>query len=215
VAALRSISGDVDSKISNLTDEEAARNAAGGDQTATEYLLNKYKKIVNYKMSTFYIIGAEREDVFQEGMIGLLKAIRDFNKEKASFKNFAEVCIKRQILSAIRMANRKKHWSLNSYISFNQFDRNDENGENASKLETCLLRDKKHDPLEKIIDDENFATTIEKMKKILSKKEIEVAAMYIRGLSYDEIARKLKINRKSVDNAIQRVKNKMREKLEK
>lgn len=190
-----------------LSDEEIVAAAQNGNDSATEYIIGKYKNLVKSRARTYFLIGADKEDIVQEGMIGLFKAIRDFNSLKtASFKAFAELCITRQIITAIKTATRQKHIPLNSYISLNKpvFD------DDAEQTLLDTISEKKvFDPEEIIITKEHFLDMQEKMSKNLSKLEWNVLSLYLDGKSYLEIAKKVKKSEKSIDNALQRIKRKV------
>ena len=195
-------------KYNNLTDEEIISQIKQGDESALVYLLEKYKDIVNAKVEKYFIIGAEREDVIQEGMIGLFKAIKDFNPEKQNtFKSFANICVERQLITAIKSSNRQKHMPLNSYLSLNTaaYDNNDENS-----VELIDTFDSKtvEDPLETIMKEEYYNEIQNAVNKSLSKFEKQVLDRFIKGESYVTIAKRLDSPVKSVDNAIQRIRKK-------
>lgn len=192
----------------NLTDEELVELSVTGDKSATEYIFDKYKNFVKAVVRMYFLVGADRDDVVQEGMIGLFKAIRDFDETKqTSFKSFAEMCVKRQVLTAIKNATRQKHIPLNSYISLSKSSYDDENSE-GTLLDT--LTDKEStDPEELFIGKENIEILGEKIDENLSKLEKEVLNMYLKGISYQEIAKIMKRPPKSIDNALQRVKKKL------
>jgi len=196
----------------DMQDEEVVYEARSGSREALEYLINKYKNFVKSKARSYFLIGADREDIIQEGMIGLYKAIRDFNPAKlSSFRAFAELCITRQIITAIKTATRQKHIPLNSYVSLNK-PIYDEDSERT--LMDVLSEVKVTDPEELIISREEVADIEGKMGEILSKLEWEVLISYLNGKSYQEIARELKRHVKSIDNALQRVKRKLEKYLE-
>ena len=191
----------------DLTDEAVAELARNFDGDALEYLLNKYKNFVRAKARSYFLIGADREDIVQEGMIGLYKAIRDFRPSKmASFRAFAELCITRQIITAIKTATRQKHRPLNSYVSLNKpaYDE-----ESDRMLIDVLSSVKVSNPEDIIIGQEDYSTIESKMGKLLSPLEMQVLRKYIEGKSYFEVADELGRSVKSVDNALQRVKNKL------
>ncbi|HOA55687.1 MAG: RNA polymerase sporulation sigma factor SigH [Acetivibrionales bacterium] len=191
----------------STVDEEIIKEAKAGDDAALEYLINKYKKFVRAKARTYFLIGADREDIIQEGMIGLYKAIRDFRGDKlSSFRAFAELCITRQIITAIKTATRQKHLPLNSYISLNKpiFDE-----ESDRTLLDIINEENVSDPEEVMISREEFAGIELKMNEILSNLEWEVLSQYLQGRSYQEIAQELNRHVKSIDNALQRVKRKL------
>ncbi len=188
-------------------DEEIIRDAKSGDNQALEFLINKYKSFVRAKARTYFLIGADREDIIQEGMIGLYKAIRDFRGDKlSSFRAFAELCITRQIITAIKTATRQKHIPLNSYISLNKpiFDEDSDR-----TLLDVISEENITDPEELMINREEFAGIELKMGEILSSLEWEVLSNYLQGRSYQEIAVDLDRHVKSIDNALQRVKRKL------
>jgi RNA polymerase sporulation-specific sigma factor len=196
----------------DMTDEEVVCEAVNGDHEALEYLINKYKNFVKSKARSYFLIGADREDIIQEGMIGLYKAVRDFNPDKlSSFRAFAELCITRQIITAIKTATRQKHIPLNSYVSLNK-PLYDEDSDRT--LLDILSGVKISDPEELIISREEFEDIEGKMGEILSKLEWQVLMAYLGGKSYQEIAKDLKRHVKSIDNALQRVKRKLEKYLE-
>jgi RNA polymerase sporulation-specific sigma factor len=190
-----------------LADEEIVELAKQGDSDAEEYLIHKYKNFVRAKARSYFLIGADREDIIQEGMIGLYKAIRDFKPDKlASFRAFAELCITRQIITAIKTATRQKHIPLNSYVSLNKpiYDE-----ESDRTLLDVLSGNKITDPEELVISREEFNDIEDKMDEFLSDLERDVLNAYLDGKSYQEIAIELNRHVKSVDNALQRVKRKL------
>ena len=191
----------------DLTDEAVAELARNYDGDALEFLLNKYKNFVRAKARSYFLIGADREDIVQEGMIGLYKAIRDFRPSKmTSFRAFAELCITRQIITAIKTATRQKHRPLNSYVSLNKpaYDE-----ESDRMLIDVLSSVKVSNPEDIIIGQEDYSNIESKMGKMLSPLEMQVLRKYIEGKSYFEVAEELGRSVKSVDNALQRVKNKL------
>jgi len=193
-------------------DEELIEDARSGNNRTLEYIINKYKNFVRAKARTYFLIGADREDIIQEGMIGLYKAIRDFRVDKlSSFRAFAELCITRQIITAIKTATRQKHIPLNSYVSLNKpiFDE-----ESDRTLMDVIGEESISDPEEMIINREEFNGIEEKMSEILSGLEWEVLSLYLQGKSYQEIAEDLDRHVKSIDNALQRVKRKLEKYLE-
>jgi RNA polymerase sporulation-specific sigma factor len=195
-----------------MLDEQIVELARNGSQNALEYLINKYKNFVRAKARSYFLVGADREDIYQEGMIGLYKAIRDFRSDKlASFRAFAELCITRQIITAIKTATRQKHIPLNSYISLNK-PIYDEDSDRT--LLDVLSGTKVTDPEELIINREEFGDIEEKMGEILSDLEWQVLMAYLEGKSYQEIAVDLRRHVKSIDNALQRVKRKLEKYLE-
>lgn len=194
------------------TDEEIALEAKEGNNFALEFLINKYRNFVKAKARSYFLIGADREDIIQEGMIGLYKAIRDFKGDKlSSFRAFAELCITRQIITAIKTATRQKHIPLNSYVSLNK-PIYDEDSDRT--LLDILSGAKITDPEELMINREEYDDIEFKMGEILSDLEWRVLMLYLEGKSYQEIALELKRHVKSIDNALQRVKRKLERYLE-
>ncbi len=194
------------------SDEDIVSEAKEGNNTALEFLINKYKNFVKAKARSYFLIGADREDIIQEGMIGLYKAIRDFRGDKlSSFRAFAELCITRQIITAIKTATRQKHIPLNSYISLNK-PIYDEDSDRT--LLDVLSGTKITDPEELMINREEYNDIEYKMGEILSDLEWKVLTLYLEGKSYQEIAEDLERHVKSIDNALQRVKRKLERYLE-
>ena len=190
-----------------MQDEEVVDIARAGSVLAQEYLINKYKSFVRAKARSYFLIGADREDIIQEGMIGLYKAIRDFRSDKlASFKAFAELCITRQIITAIKTATRQKHIPLNSYVSLNR-PIYDEDSDRT--LLDVMPGSQVLDPEEVVINTEEVGSMEEKITEILSDLEWQVLNSYLDGKSYMEIAGDLNRHVKSIDNALQRVKRKL------
>lgn len=190
-----------------MMDEELIDSARDGNESALEYLLKKYRSFVRAKARTYFLIGADREDIIQEGMIGLYKAIRDFNEDKlSSFRAFAELCITRQIITAIKTATRQKHIPLNSYVSLNKpiFDE-----ESDRTLMDVITEVSVTDPEQLIISREELSMIECKISEVLSGLEWKVLSLYLEGKSYQEIAAELKREVKSIDNALQRVKRKL------
>ena len=199
-------------RYSEMTDEEIVQLCHNGDSLSEEYLLNKYKNFVRSKARSYFLIGADHEDIVQEGMIGLYKAIRDFKHEKlSSFRAFAELCITRQIITAIKTATRQKHIPLNSYVSLNKplYDE-----ESDRTLLDILMEGTTSNPEDMIINQENLGNIRQKINEVLSGLEQEVLAAYLDGKSYQEIAEALGRHVKSIDNALQRVKRKLEKYLE-
>lgn len=191
----------------NKPDEEVVDLARAGSVLAQEYLINKYRSFVRAKARSYFLIGADREDIIQEGMIGLYKAIRDFRGDKlASFKAFAELCIQRQIITAIKTATRQKHIPLNSYISLNR-PIYDEDSDRT--LIDVMPGADVTDPEEIVINGEEASYIESRMTELLSDLERQVLAYYLDGKSYMEIAADLNRHVKSIDNALQRVKRKL------
>jgi len=195
-----------------MADEDIVELAHNGDGLAQEYLINKYKNFVRAKARSYFLIGADKEDIIQEGMIGLYKAIRDFRPDKlSSFRAFAELCVTRQIITAIKTATRQKHIPLNSYVSLNK-PIYDEDSDRT--LLDVISGTRITDPEELVISREEFDDIEEKMGEILSSLEWKVLMYYLEGKSYQEIAADLNRHVKSIDNALQRVKRKLERYLE-
>ena len=196
----------------DLTDEAVVARCREGDAVAVEFLLNKYKNFVRSKARSYFLIGADHEDIVQEGMIGLYKAIRDFRPEKlSSFRAFAELCITRQIITAIKTATRQKHIPLNSYVSLNKplYDEESE----RTLMDVCA-EGHSSNPEELLISQEDLRGIYRKIDEVLSSLEQKVLAAYLDGKSYQEIADMLGRHVKSIDNALQRVKRKLEKYLE-
>jgi RNA polymerase sporulation-specific sigma factor len=201
--------GDPYARFADMPDEDIVGLAnTENNVLAQEYLLHKYRNFVRGKARSYFLIGAEREDIIQEGMIGLYKAIRDFRQDKqTSFRSFAELCVTRQIITAIKTATRQKHIPLNSYVSLNKpiYEQNSD----RTLLDVISSRTKVVNPEEMIIRREEFIEIKNKMNMILSDLEWEVFMNYLDGKSYQETARELHRHIKSIDNALQRVKRKV------
>ena len=188
-------------------DEEVVIEAQKKNVRAQEYLINKYKNFVKAKAKSYFLIGADKEDIYQEGMIGLYKAIRDFKADRlSSFRAFAEICVTRQIITAIKTATRQKHIPLNTYISLNKpiYDE-----ESDRTLLDVLSGAKITDPEELVISREEVISIQNEIGEVLSELEMEVLMSYLDGKSYQEIACDLDRHAKSIDNALQRVKRKL------
>lgn len=196
-------------KYADKSDDELVALAAD-DEYAFEFLVTKYKCIVLSKARGYFLAGADREDIIQEGMIGLVKAIRDYKPEReASFKSFSEMCITRQIITAIKSATRQKHIPLNTYISLSRpVYENDDNEENRTMLD-IIECDASQNPEERILIEESYRGMDEKIMKSLSTFEKSVLEHYLGGNSYAEISRKTGKPVKSIDNALQRIKKKL------
>jgi len=200
------------SRYTDLTDEKIVELSHEGDATAEEYLLDKYKNFVRSKARSYFLVGADHEDIVQEGMIGLYTAIRDYRPDKlSSFRAFAELCITRQIITAIKTATRQKHIPLNNYVSLNKplYDE-----ESDRTLLDVIIEGRTSDPEEMIINMENVGNIRTKINEVLSGLEQEVLNAYLDGKSYQEIAESLGRHVKSIDNALQRVKRKLEKYLE-
>ncbi|MBN2794999.1 MAG: RNA polymerase sporulation sigma factor SigH [Clostridia bacterium] len=190
-----------------MSDESIVAHVKDGDDAAQDYLIKKYKNFVRAKVRTYFLIGADSEDIIQEGMIGLFKAIRDFDIDKnTNFKAFAELCIKRQVITAIKSATRQKHIPLNSYVSLNKPIYDDES---ERTLLDVLTGKRSMNPETLFISREEVSSIKKEIGKHLSKFEWEVLTRYLAGESYQEIGQDLNRSVKSIDNALQRVKKKL------
>lgn len=194
-------------QLESKSDEDLVEAVRQGDHEALEYLIHKYRNFVRAKARSYFLIGADREDIVQEGMIGLYKSIRDFREDKlASFKAFAELCITRQIITAIKTATRQKHIPLNSYVSLDK-PIYEEDSDRTLLDVICTVR--VTDPEELVIHQEEFDDIEDRMAELLSDLERKVLMLYLDGRSYQEIAVDLERHVKSIDNALQRVKRKL------
>lgn len=196
-----------DYSFENNNDEEILLEIKNGNDKALEFLISKYRNLVNSKVTKYYIIGAEKEDIVQEGLIGLFKAIKDYdNTKQNSFKSFASLCIERQIITAIKTSNRQKHLPLNSSLSLNNTI---SDNDNESSFLEIINAQNVEDPLETITKKEYYTNIKEKLNENLSDFEKKVLYSYIEGNSYISIAEKLDMPVKSIDNAIQRIRKKL------
>ena len=206
------MSPEQEGRFAGLEDEQIVEMAGDGDEQALEFLLNKYKNFVRSKARSYFLIGADHEDIVQEGMIGLFKAIRDFREDKlSSFRAFAELCITRQIITAIKTATRQKHIPLNSYVSLNRpiYDE-----ESDRTLLDVLAEGRVVSPEELLISREDYSSIEDRIGQVLSDLEQQVLRAYLDGKSYQEIAKDLGRHVKSIDNALQRVKRKLEKALD-
>lgn len=191
----------------SMEDEDVVEVAKADNSLATEYLISKYQNFVRGKARSYYLIGADNDDIVQEGLIGLYKAIQDYDRDKlTSFRVFAEICITRQIITAIKTATRQKHIPLNSYISLNKpiYDENSD-----STLLDVISGIRVTDPEHLMITKEELESMERKTEELLSELELKVLMSYVGGMSYQEIAEELDRHVKSIDNALQRVKRKL------
>ena len=189
------------------TDEELLRRMHNGDKKVIDYLMVKYKNLVRKKAKALFLIGADNDDLIQEGMIGLFKAIRDYQEEKdSSFYHFAEICISRQMYTAMEASQRKKHAPLNSYVPLDEEPDND----GQIPLTEVLQSLTNGNPEDMVIDQENVEAFQKKIEKCLSKMEKEVLALTLQGLDYHQVAQIMDKSPKSIDNALQRIKGKLR-----
>ena len=197
------------SKYTNMSDEELLEAIKQDDKDALDFLICKYQDLVNSKVNKYFIIGAEKEDIIQEGLIGLYKAIKDYKEDKQnSFKSFANLCIERQLITAIKSSNRQKHMPLNSYLSLNMNAYENEDGTNNSEIMEVLDTKIVEDPLDTLTKKEYMSSVENAIDTHLSDFEKKVLGRYIQGDSYVTIAAKLDAPVKSVDNAIQRIRKK-------
>jgi RNA polymerase sporulation-specific sigma factor len=194
--------------VTEGADECLVAAARVGDDRALATLLDKYRGFARSKARSYFLVGADREDIVQEGMIGLYKAIRDYNPDmQTSFRAFAELCITRQIITAIKTATRQKHGPLNNYVSFSRPVLSDDEGERC--LGDMLPVVQVSDPADLVISAERIRALQEHFDTVLSDLEAEVLRLYVDGKSYQEIAEVLKRHVKSIDNALQRIKRKL------
>ncbi len=194
--------------FSQMKDEDLIELIKAGNKPALEHLINRYKNMVNIKVSKYYMIGAERDDIVQEGLIGLFKAIKSYQPDKQnSFKSFAGICVERQLITAIKTSNRQKHMPLNSYISLNK-EAYENDDDSTTNLMDILDANVIEDPLDMIAKKEYYQIVEKNIDKSLSDFEKKVLNCYIQGESYIQIADKLDTPVKSIDNAIQRIRKK-------
>ena len=203
----------VNQGFESMTDEEIVALAQqDGEDAALEYLLNKYKNFVRAKARSYFLIGADHEDIVQEGMIGLYKAIRDYREDRqSSFRAFAELCVTRQIITAIKTATRQKHIPLNSYVSLNRpiFEEDSDR-----TLLDVITEETPSNPEEMLIDRENLSVIEGRIGSLLSDLEKQVLVRYVEGKSYVEISEEMNRHVKSIDNALQRIKRKLQKYLD-
>lgn len=192
--------------LCELSDEKVVLLAQNGDRKALDHIVARYRNLVYTKAKPYFLIGADKDDIIQEGMIGLYKAVRDFKHQKANFKAFAGICVSRQIISAVKSATRQKHMPLNSYISLNK---NVYDSEEDATLLDIISEQYPQDPESILINRENLDGIEYKISQALSKFELEVLMYYLDGRSYQEISVFVHKDVKSVDNAVQRIKKKI------
>ena len=196
----------MNNNYNNMSDDELLELINKKDTDALDFLICKYKDLVNSKVNKYFIIGAEKEDIVQEGLIGLYKAIKDYKPDKQnSFKSFANLCIERQLITAIKSSNRQKHMPLNSYLSLNMTAFENEDGNNDTQIVDVLENTVIEDPLDTITKKEYFSSVENVIDSSLSDFEKKVLNRYVQGESYVKIADRLDAPVKSVDNAIQRI----------
>ncbi len=200
-------------EYSQFSDEELIDRLRGGDSRITDYIMDKYKNLVRSKAKSMYILGGDNEDLIQEGMIGLFKAIRYYDCDRdASFYTFADLCISRQMYTAVQASHRQKHWPLNTYVSL--YGSNSSQGDSEEmELAEALSPDKDQNPETLFIDRERVEYLEGQIDKELSSFEKQVLDLYLTGMSYSQIARVLGREEKSTDNALQRLKSKIKKML--
>ncbi|MBQ3105754.1 MAG: RNA polymerase sporulation sigma factor SigH [Lachnospiraceae bacterium] len=194
------------------TDEELILRYRDGEDGIMDYIMNKYKHLVRKKAGSMYILGADREDLIQEGMIGLFKAVRDYDSGRdVSFFTFADLCVSRQMYTAVQASSRKKHMPLNTYVSlYSHYVREEEKGEGEMPLMELLSAAPEENPEIMMIAKEQAEAIEERIEKELSPFEKQVLDLYLTGMKYSQIAKVLGKDEKSTDNALQRIKNKLR-----
>lgn len=200
----------MEQEYSRVSDEELIDRLRGGESRITDYIMDKYKNLVRSKAKSMYILGGDNEDLIQEGMIGLFKAIRDYDCGRdASFYTFADLCISRQMYTAVRASNRQKHWPLNTYVSLSGNGHSREENEEMDLAE-ALSPDQDQNPETLFIDRERVEYLESQIDKELSSFEKQVLDLYLTGMSYSQIAKVLGREEKSTDNALQRLKAKIK-----
>ena len=203
----------INDTLIEISDEDLVQRARDGSDEAVDTLLHRYRHYARAKARTYFLAGADREDIVQEGMIGLFKAVRDYRDDRNSaFRAFAELCITRQIITAIKTATRQKHIPLNSYVSLNRQTNGDDDDDGRS-LGDILVSAEVLDPADLLISAEEIASIKDSMSKVLSDLETEVLQLYMDGKSYQDIAQMLGRHVKSIDNALQRIKRKLEQHL--
>jgi RNA polymerase sporulation-specific sigma factor len=191
-----------------LEDEYLVALAKEGKTDAYDRIVKRYRGFVRLKASSYFMLGGDQDDLIQEGLLGLYKAVRDYRTDReSSFRNFAELCITRQIITAVKTASRNKHSPLNQYVSFSQSPA--ASGESDSTLEEVLPGPESHDPAQQAIAREELASMVSFLSSVLSELESRVLSLYLDGHSYEEIGERLECDTKTVDNALQRVKRKV------
>ena len=202
----------MEKEYTEISDEELIERLRDGESRITDFLMNKYKNLVRSKAKSMYILGADSEDLIQEGMIGLFKALRDYDMGRdASFLTFSDLCVSRQMYTAVQASRRKKHTPLNSYISlYSDVTEKGENGGEETELVNVLSSFTDKSPEEEWIDRENLELLEKIIEKELSGFEKQVLDLYLTGMGYAQIARVLGRDGKSTDNALQRIKSKLR-----
>src|SRR5579875_3524096 len=197
-----------EAQLVELDDEELVRLFQSGEGSALDVLLQRYRRFARAKTRTYFLVGADADDIEQEGLIGLYKAARDFRPDRqSSFRAFAELCVTRQVISAIKAANRQKHQPLNRYVSISGVRGSDDPAEGA--VEEMLDDHRAADPADEVVSQEQIAAIRRSMSESLSTLEVEVLRLYVEGKSYNEIGSHLGRHVKSIDNALQRIKRKL------
>jgi RNA polymerase sporulation-specific sigma factor len=202
--ALRS---DYYTPLVEMSDDQLVARFHDGDGDALAVLLERYRRFARAKARGYFLVGGDSDDIEQEGMIGLYKAARDFRPEQASFRAFAELCITRQVITAIKTATRQKHQPLNQYVSISGFRGSDDPGERS--VEDLLDRHNLPDPADEVVSRERMNAMRKSMAEMLSALEVDVLRLYVEGKSYQEIGDQLGRHVKSIDNALQRIKRKL------
>ena len=203
------------SNYEQYSDEALIDRLRDGENSVVDYIMDKYKNLVKSKAKSMYILGADTEDLIQEGMIGLFKAVRDYDCGRdASFYTFAELCISRQMYTAVQASQRKKHWPLNTYVSLNSENKEQEEGEHTGLVD-ILSTGQNGDPETLFLDKERMEYLEGQIERELSSFERQVLDLYLTGMSYSQIAKVLRRDEKSTDNALQRVKTKIKKILKK
>jgi RNA polymerase sporulation-specific sigma factor len=198
-------------KYDTMADEQLLRKLREGESDITDYIMDKYKYLVRKKAKAMYLLGGENDDLIQEGMIGLFKAVRDYDiNHESSFYSFADLCISRQMYTAIKLSQRQKHMPLNSYVSLYE-QKEDDNEEKQQPLIELLRGEKENNPEELFLDKEYFAMLEQELKERLSDLEGRVLHLHLMGEDYHSIAKLLDKSPKSIDNALQRIKKKMQD----
>jgi RNA polymerase sporulation-specific sigma factor len=194
--------------LEDLGDEDLAARYQGGDVEALDLLLERYRRFARAKSRSYFLVGADSDDIEQEGMIGLYKAVRDFRADRqSSFRAFAELCITRQVITAIKAATRQKHQPLNQYVSISGVRGGDDPGERS--VEDLLDDHNIGDPADEVVSRERMDVMRRSMAEMLSGLEVDVLKLYVEGKSYHEIGNRLGRHVKSIDNALQRIKRKL------
>lgn len=189
-----------------MTDEELCVKAQEGDENSVNELLKKYKSLINKISRSYFLLGGDLEDIIQEGMIGLYKAIMNFNDKKASFKTFASTCIKNQIQSAVRLASSEKNKVLSTALPIIEENKNEDDDDEEMEI---ILPSSIPLPEDRIVEKENVEEIFEAIKTSLSTLEYKVLLLYLKGYNYNEISQSMNISKKSIDNALTRIKNKL------